>query len=183
MYFSHEPPRVTAFVQPSSAFATPVNFLRSTSLKHLEEPNSNKHNINLKPLPPTTLLVEPFGPGGFQSPFVLTPATEGADTSNASSFVTKTNLDQPGKPTCSLNLVCYSRGCSMSQIRVTLREKFDKEDDYQRTLANVPSLITTDHQLFRELREHYLKRICGTWRSHLSLKTLRRLRLLEVSLN
>jgi hypothetical protein len=90
------------------------------------------------------------------------------------------NNDPHEQPTCSLNLVCYSRGCSISQIRVTKRAKFDAKDEYANFVANCPSTITTDEQLFRELRSVYHKEFCGFWRVYFSLKTLSRLRLLEV---
>jgi hypothetical protein len=91
-----------------------------------------------------------------------------------------TNKDSDEQPTCSLNLICFSRGYSMSQIRVTTRAKFDRKDAYDSFMADFPRTISTDEQLFRELRSVYHKEFCGFWRVYFSLKTLSRLRLLEV---
>lgn len=137
-----------------------------------------------KPVPPTSLVVEPFGGVDGHSTDALTPITESTSNSNSpSSSSNKTNKknDLNKRPTCSLSLVCYSRGCSMSQIRVIKRSKYDSELDYETALASTPNLITTDEALFRALRVKYLTEMCGFWRRWLSLKTLKRLRLLSVS--
>ncbi|CAG5158431.1 uncharacterized protein ALTATR162_LOCUS5076 [Alternaria atra] len=138
----------------------------------------------LKPLPPTSMVVEPFG--GLKSPLITTSyhlglpnsytPSEGTSSSNEKEDVTK-------KPTCSLNLVCYSRGCVVSQIQVTMPTKFETKEDYDKTMARYPKIITSDEGLFKALRDRYQNKMCGFWRRCFSLKTLKCLRLLSYTLD
>ena len=90
------------------------------------------------------------------------------------------------KPTCSLNLICYrpgSRGCVLQQVRVISRAKFDKVEDYSAAVKANDGIVSTDKELFELLWKEYNERMCSFWRRYLSLKTLRRIRLLSVSLS
>jgi hypothetical protein len=94
------------------------------------------------------------------------------------------DLQHVVKPTCSLNLICYrpgSQGCVLRQIRVISRSRFDTQGDYDRAVKEEEKLICTDRGFFKVLRQEYDHDICGFWRRHLSLKTLRQIRLLSVS--
>ena len=138
----------------------------------------------LKPIPPTSVVVEPFG--GLRSPSALTPVQQvhpevETPTTSASTVNGKDELSK--KPTCTLNLVCYSRGCAMSQIRVTMPAKFDHREDFEKMMARNPKLITSDEELFQALRDKYMNEMCGFWRRCFSLKTLRCLRLLSVNIH
>jgi hypothetical protein len=87
------------------------------------------------------------------------------------------------RPTCSLNIVCYrsgAKGCELRQIQTVLESRFKGEEAFQKTCARNPHLITTDKQLFVEIRRLYTRSMCGFWRRHFSLKTLCRLRVLSV---
>ena len=137
----------------------------------------------LKPVPPTSVVVEPFG--GLKSPSALTPVQQvypEIETPTAGASTVNGNDELLKKPTCTLNLVCYSRGCAMSQIRVTMPAKFDDKEDFKKIIARNPTLITSDEELFQALRYKYLNEMCGFWRRCCSLKTLRCLRLLLVSI-
>jgi hypothetical protein len=138
----------------------------------------------LKPIPPTYVVVEPFG--GLKSPSALTPVQQvhpkiETPTTSASTVNSEDELSK--KPTCTLNLVCYSRGCAMSQIRVTMPAKFHHKEDFRTMMAKNPKLITSDEGLFQALRDKYLNEMCGFWRRCFSLKMLRCLRLLSVSIH
>jgi hypothetical protein len=86
-------------------------------------------------------------------------------------------------PTCALNLVCYrtgTKGCELHQIQTILESRFQDKKSFQLVLKERPSLIATDAQFFRALRDVYLQQMCGFWRKALFLKTLRGIRLLSV---
>ncbi|ORY02662.1 hypothetical protein BCR34DRAFT_605497 [Clohesyomyces aquaticus] len=86
------------------------------------------------------------------------------------------------KPTCSLNLICYrpgSQGCVLQQIRVISRSRYTSDTDYTQAIKADPSLITSDQEFFARIRQEYNTKICNFWRRHLSLKTLRHIRLLS----
>ena len=90
------------------------------------------------------------------------------------------------KPTCSLNLICYrpgSQGCVLRQIRVISRAKFAKVEDYSAAIEANDGIVSTDKEFFELLWKKYNERMCSFWRRYLSLKTLRRIRLLSVSLS
>ncbi len=132
-------------------------------------------------LPPESVLVKPFD--GFKSFDALLPSIDtSAKTSseNLKSVGSGSGKVVAEKPTCSLSIICYSRGCSIGQVTVTLRDKFKSRDDFAIVLAKTPKLITDDEQFFERLRYEYFRRMCGFWRRNFSLKTLRRLRLLSV---
>ena len=86
-------------------------------------------------------------------------------------------------PTCALNLVCYrtgTKGCELHQIQTILESRFEDKEAFQLAIKESSSLIATDAQLFRALRDVYLQQMCGFWRKALFLKTLRGIRLLSV---
>ncbi len=132
-------------------------------------------------LPPKSLIVEPLD--GLKSPDAITPSIDKSTNPNfrrREAPSSDKNKDVPQKPTCSLNIICYSRGCSLGQVSVALRGKFESDSAFTDALAKTPRLITDDEQLFERLRDEYFRRMCGFWRRNFSLKTLRRLRLLCV---
>jgi hypothetical protein len=86
-------------------------------------------------------------------------------------------------PKCALNLVCYRAGakhCELHQIQTVLESRFQDREAFQRAIKESPSLIATDAQFFRALRDVYQQKMCGFWRKALFLKTLRGIRLLSV---
>ncbi|KIW02362.1 uncharacterized protein PV09_06184 [Verruconis gallopava] len=88
------------------------------------------------------------------------------------------------RPTCSLNVVCYrsgKNGCELRQVQTVLASRFKNAEAFKKTCARNPQLISTDQRLFDELRRLYEKEMCGFWRRHFSLKTLRGLRVLAYS--
>jgi hypothetical protein len=88
------------------------------------------------------------------------------------------------RPTCSLNLVCYrggSEGCILRQVQTALASRFSSEEAFQTTIKKNPQLIASDEAFFCELRRLYWD-MSGFWRRYLSLKTLRGLRILAVSI-
>ncbi|KAF2735219.1 hypothetical protein EJ04DRAFT_523014 [Polyplosphaeria fusca] len=118
---------------------------------------TNAENTGEKsvPLPPTLDVIEPFG--GLKSPdldAVLMREFPGAidRPSNDKAYDTT-------KPTCSLNLVCYSRGCKMSQISVTTPARFASKQEFKTELAANEKLLVTDKQLFQELQRLYMSKI------------------------
>ena len=87
-------------------------------------------------------------------------------------------------PKCSLNLVCFRGGktsCEFYQIQTVLESRFESKNEFQKTIASLPSLIYSDPELFSALRDVYQNKMCGFWRKTLSLKTLRGIRILSVS--
>jgi hypothetical protein len=140
--------------------------LYSTTLGHT--------GARVKPAPPVPDIVDPLT--GFKSPDLeAVPESKQPDTA------TKLRGDKypSTKPTCSLNLVCYSRGCLIRQVNVTTPDRLTPAQFKAAKQAN-PKLIHTDEQLFNALRHAYLHSMCGFWRRWFSLKTLKTLRLLEV---
>lgn len=222
-YNINEPPRVDGWTHPQSYDVMPsapkppavegndIGVYDYAYTGKEEEPPQQLHSQQLhsqqlhsqqspskrpKPVPPTSVVVEPFGGAtAGASSDALAPIVEDTDSSITNVDTASTN-DQaqvlPSKnhivesikkrPTCSLSLVCYSRGCTMSQIRVTKPSKYANYLDYKDAVTKTPSLVITDSQLFRTLRERYTKDICGFWRRYFSLKTLKRLRLLSVNI-
>jgi hypothetical protein len=90
-----------------------------------------------------------------------------------------------GKPTCSLNLVCYrtgAAGCKLKQVHVVKKSGFKNIETFRAVLKKYPQLISTDRRFLQTLRDTYRKEMCGFWRRMLSFKTLRELRLLVVSI-
>lgn len=89
------------------------------------------------------------------------------------------------KPTCSLNLMCYrsgSQGCVRRQIHVLSQARLGiSRDNYTKivSIKNSGGLIRSDEEFFAALHREYEHHICGFWRRYLSLKTLRRIRLLS----
>ncbi|ORY16486.1 hypothetical protein BCR34DRAFT_584424 [Clohesyomyces aquaticus] len=116
------------------------------------------------------LVVQPFG--GLRSPMISTPVP------NTQNGITETP-DFTEKPTCSLNLVYYSKTCKVSQIRVTTRGRFSSDESYQKAFSKTPTLISTDEEFFLALRHRYRNEICGFWQRSFGLKSLVRLRLLS----
>ncbi|KAF2469734.1 uncharacterized protein BDR25DRAFT_39049 [Lindgomyces ingoldianus] len=141
------------------------------------QPQRQRWNQKLKPLPPTSRVVEPFG--GLMSPGVPPLLPKGLDILEENSTIQDDVQDTAGKPTCSLNLICYSKGCSMGQIIVTTRERFANDEQYQRALSKTPTLVSTDGEFFQALRNRYSRDMCGFWQRYFSLKTLRSIRLLS----
>jgi hypothetical protein len=89
-----------------------------------------------------------------------------------------------GRPTCSLNLVCYrsgSRGCDVQQIQCILRSKFPDDESFDATVASNPQLVSSDVQFFQEIRRRFEKNMSGLFRRYLSLKSHRTFRILAVS--
>ena len=87
------------------------------------------------------------------------------------------------KPTCAINLVCYRSGpggCEMRQIQAIKKDRFEDESIFLKIMKENPDWVLTDHQFFCRLRQVYLTEMCGLWRRSLSLKSLRRIRLLVV---
>ncbi|KAF2735619.1 hypothetical protein EJ04DRAFT_189418 [Polyplosphaeria fusca] len=139
--------------------------------------HSDKTPRRTKPLPPSSDVIDPFG--GMKSPDLRTPRSKAFELPMKT--CPESGIDVSTKPTCSLNLVCYSRGCSMGQIRVTTAVRFQSDRQYKETLASHTDILVTDAQLFRRLRHVYRTDMAGFWRRWFSLKTLKRLRLLEYS--
>lgn len=86
-------------------------------------------------------------------------------------------------PICALNLVCYrtgTKGCELHQIQTILESRFEDKEEFQLAIKESPSLIATDAQFFRAIRDVYQQKMCGFWRKALFLKTLRGIRLLSV---
>jgi hypothetical protein len=201
---SSEPPRVCSFIVEMESPVPDLSGIAGDDLMpeaqqiHARDDKGHQKNIlddeaditgvfrsetskRPKPLPPTFAAVESYG--ALLSPAMLTSEQFPKFcpiASNRSAASQKQNEDPTQKPTCTLNLVCYTRGCSLSQIQVTLASKFEKEEQYKKLLAAHPKVITTDRQLFDGLRDRYRNDFCGFWRRFFSLKTLRTLRLLSV---
>lgn len=79
------------------------------------------------------------------------------------------------KPTCSLNLVCYRSGakeCELRQIQGILRDRCSSDEAFEAAKMAHPSLISTDHQFFHEMKSMYETEMCGFLRRHLSPKSL-----------
>ncbi|KAK8034579.1 hypothetical protein PG993_009574 [Apiospora rasikravindrae] len=173
------PPRVAAFAfRPSHALVGsvfyPPNYTPPTNVsRHVQSPPL------LKKEPPTW--------PGSPAPGAVSklPVIPGRPFSNAHSQSPRADvytgqrdpLASPeiydtSKPTCSLDLVCYragSGGCNPQQIQCTLRS---------RTIEANPSLISTDDQLFSQMKRIFEKEIRGFIRRRLSLKTLKSFRVL-----
>lgn len=97
-------------------------------------------------------------------------------------LLASSNDDPETKPTCSLSLICYrsgAQGCITRQIRVALRRKYDGEQVSAGALEE-DGLIWNDEQFFADLQKQYEHEMCSFWRRKLSLKTLRKFRLLSV---
>jgi hypothetical protein len=87
-------------------------------------------------------------------------------------------------PSCSLMLLCYRSGpggCERKQVEVVARSRFYTIHEYNRLVKAKPELLCTDRQLFDALQDVYLEDMCSIWRRWFSLKTMRRIQLLEVS--
>ncbi|KAK4442569.1 hypothetical protein QBC34DRAFT_23988 [Podospora aff. communis PSN243] len=86
------------------------------------------------------------------------------------------------RPLCSLHLLCYRSGgrppCRQ-QLITAMKSRFPDEQTYQSLIKDHPEYILTDEQLFEEMRGVYEAKMCGFFRRHLSLKSLRSLRLLS----
>ena len=98
--------------------------------------------------------------------------------------VTSPTVDSLSKPTCSLNLMCYrsgSQGCIRRQIQVASRARWAAStlDLSEKPLKEIASMIFDDRQFFHALHREYEQHIRGFWRRYLSLKTLRRIRVLS----
>lgn len=81
------------------------------------------------------------------------------------------------KPTCSLNLTCYRsgrHGCLRRQIQVARTPAAPNPNGHV--------LVTEDQEFFRAVSREYEQHLCGFWRRCTTLKTLKRIRLLSVSL-
>jgi hypothetical protein len=95
------------------------------------------------------------------------------------------NPDGTPKPTCSLNLICYrpgSQGCVIRQIQVVKRSLCTDGKVFGALLSTNPDLIQTDEEFFQSLQTEYSKKMCSLTRRLFSLKTLRKIRLLSVSI-
>ena len=204
------PPRVADLVIPivmesasptSTSEAPPpypvISFLRSLgpTLSSLSEMNVTEteksqprrtlnHRKRSKPVPPPEQLIEPFGRSGSDilgNPS-LTPKVDdrnsGQEKGEESDHQRVDTFMQ--RPTCSLSLLCYSRGYEMSKVRVASREIYNAESKFRQALVKQPDLCTTDKELFIRLKAVYNKELCGFWRRWFSLKSLRSLRLLSV---
>ncbi|KAF2120307.1 hypothetical protein BDV96DRAFT_595859 [Lophiotrema nucula] len=145
-----------------------------------------------KPNPPSGDVVDPFG--GLQSPDPMRTRPGPFFIKETDSHIcTKKDCvkcmgqaseeDITKRPTCSLNLVCYSRGCSMVQIRVATSTRYENDEAFKKAQQDIPGLLTTDQMLFEALTRAYWTEMCGFWRRWFSLKTLRRLRLLSYANN
>ncbi|KAF2114702.1 hypothetical protein BDV96DRAFT_104443 [Lophiotrema nucula] len=161
------------------------------------EASSPKHNVasSTPEATETTNSSQPSAPlPGSDSPVSDTPdsqatllatPTSGVEVMNFPSSirppVSKTTHDSSTsiRPTCSLNLVCYRSSCRKAQVVVTYRDKFKTQEEYDKAVKENPKLLTTDEDFLRELRKRYRNELCSFWRRHLSLKTLKRLRLLS----
>lgn len=100
--------------------------------------------------------------------------------------VTSPAVDSLSKPTCSLNLMCYrsgSQGCIRRQIQVASRARWaaSTPDVSEKPSKENESMIFDDRQFFHALHQEYEQHIRGFWRRYLSLKTLRRIRVLSYS--
>jgi hypothetical protein len=73
-----------------------------------------------------------------------------------------------------------TKGCELRQIQTILESRFEEKAAFKLAIKESPSLIATDAQFFRALRDVYLQQMCGFWRKALFLKTLRGIRLLSV---
>ncbi|KAF2265241.1 hypothetical protein CC78DRAFT_579651 [Lojkania enalia] len=191
------PPQVGQYVQPNSNYSTPtyltapvrsdvhnsgVNSYKAATSLEGQRLQPKKHSNQTKPLPPTSIVEDPFG--GPKTPDRVD--NPGSDIAVADQGLRPQYAGLGSNiwmPTCSLNLVCYSRGCTIRQIRATSRKHFRTDEEFNDAIANTPSLITTDRKLFETLREKYQKDMSGFWRHYFSLKTLRRLRLLSYTEN
>ena len=103
-------------------------------------------------------------------------------TSPMQAVMTDKNL---GKPTCSLNLICYrpgSQGCVLRQVRVIDKQRFQHDVDYDEAVKQDPGIIESDKDFFDAIQTEYTAHMCGFWRRYFSLKTLRHIRLLSVRL-
>lgn len=122
------------------------------------------------------------GQSAADRPSEHTGAAELEDTSTSA----KENTDfyDINKPTCSLNLVCYrsgAAGCDLQQLHCILHWKFPSEELFLKMTAAKPHLIATDSRFFQEMRKIYKLKMCGFFRRHFSLKTLKTFRILAVS--
>jgi hypothetical protein len=98
--------------------------------------------------------------------------------------VTSPTVDSLSKPTCSLNLMCYrsgSQGCIRRQIQVASLARLTAStlDVSEKPWKENASMILNDRQFFHALHQEYEQHIRGFWRRYLSLKTLRRIRVLS----
>jgi hypothetical protein len=115
--------------------------------------------------------------GEFVASGEFTNALDRAKYQNTPEYVSK-------YPKCALNLVCFrggTIGCQLYQIQTVLESRFESKEVFQQTITILPSLIYSDAELFRALRDIYQNKMCGFWRNVLFLKTLRGIRLLSVS--
>lgn len=154
-----------------------------------EEPKYMNHSTWAVPGPEVAGLAPPIG----QLP-MSSPGTAGYAPPVHQVPMSTPHAPQPGagathdaydvsRPTCSLNLVCYrsgAGGCVLRQVQAVLESRFADKETFRAALAQNPQLVATDAQLFRALRRAYWKEMSGFWRRHLSLKTLRGLRVLAV---
>lgn len=63
---------------------------------------------------------------------------------------------------------------------VIAKERFDEEEDCDKTVDDDPGIIKTDEEFFEEIRKEYNENMCSFWRRNFSLKPLRQIRLLFV---
>jgi hypothetical protein len=138
-----------------------------------------------RPIPPASLVTQPFDASGSTLPPGLrTPNPKERDSDADTDEEPLKEVNDTTKPTCSLNLVSYRDGCAVHQITVVSQERFGGQTPgYGTTISQNPGLIKTDEELFLALRRVYFHDMCGFWRRWFSLKTLRRLRLLSVCLS
>jgi len=191
LQFSPEPPQLPGFRHPRSS--TPTGGVGSV-VPHLDNPFSS-------PGLPSDAQLKAMTEKGPQDPSGDLPTVSPPITLlHKQSFpkdVSEGNEDQPldwseyqntpeyvsTHPTCALNLVCYrtgTKGCELHQIQTILESRFEDEEAFQLAIKENSSLIATDAQFFRALRDVYLQQMCGFWRKALFLKTLRGIRLLSV---
>ena len=160
------------FEQPISNPGLPSDRQRtSVEEKGSQDPSADVSTVS----PPSTLLHKQSFPkdvseGNFDQPL------DWSKYQNTPEYVST-------HPTCALNLVCYrtgTKGCELHQIQTILESRFEDKEAFQLAIKESSSLIATDAQLFRALRDVYLQQMCGFWRKALFLKTLRGIRLLSV---
>jgi hypothetical protein len=171
------PPILRDYAQPDTThFDSPENDLRidahvkintvSPIVRDIAFNTINDYSVSSTLIPPTLEV---------NSPNTVDKLGVKGNDVQVSTILLGDNVSE--KPTCSLNLVCYrsgAKGCVRVQIRVAKRE-------YQEVARAGQSLIRTDREFFKALRNAYTNQMSGFWRRTLSLKQLSKVRLLSVS--